>query len=575
MAYLRFNNIILQKKGLKTKKFTINNIEYFFIGDFYNILFDNKLYKLTELKHLLNKYSIETILCNSIGKFFVIKKNKNNIEIFNSFSFAGLYFIKEKEKFYFATNEKEILKKIKNIKISKNFIHFYLNAHRQISYLPLNGIDQRVSRLPSGMSLLINNKNQYKYNLYSRNNTYFYNKNFLVYNKIFSNIFNSYKKNIKKKITILFSGGMDSTVLIAKAIENKINFDSVYFNRAMKLNICEMMVKYLSKKFKFKSKIVEMQNEKLNENNFNKNKKLKSHYNIIGSIKELVYQNNYDKNKIFMSGQNADTLYYVDTFAPNTYIISFNRLLGILKSIHLRFFYTNFFLKIITNNFFLKLLMIDKNQFFKKKIENLIFSYDEHVSWINLPKKNNKDYFLTNRKKYFLNPFLKLLKIKNFDNLNQKDLYRILISVKWLRFVVNTHLYFNELGVFHKSKFITPFSEGPMVNYFSNNHVDLKEIFSIKPFQKKIIKNILGFNFLFKQISLRLSVLFTKKYRTILKNNSNNIKVDKNLKLINLFLLRKLKKHKLKYDKFLNIKKFNINQKIRFLNFLIFFSKIK
>jgi len=272
MAYLRFDNIILQKKGHKTKKITINNIEYFFIGDFYNILFDNKLYKLSELKYLLNKYSIETILCNSIGKFFVIKKSKDNIEIFNSFSFAGLYFIKEKGIFYFATNEKEILKKIKNIKISKDFIHFYLNAHRQISYLPLNGIDQRVSRLPSGMSLLINNKNQYKYNLYARNNTYFYNKNFLVYNKIISNIFNSYKKNIKKKITILFSGGMDSTVLIAKATENKINFDSVYFNRAMKLNICEMMVKYLSKKFKFKSKIVEMQNEKLNENNFNKSK---------------------------------------------------------------------------------------------------------------------------------------------------------------------------------------------------------------------------------------------------------------------------------------------------------------
>ena len=98
-------------------------------------------------------------------------------------------------------------------------------------------------------------------------------------------------------------------------------------------------------------------------------------------------------------------------------------------------------------------------------------------------------------------------------------MYKIISSVKWFRFVINVYLYFNELGRFHRSNFITPFSEGPLVNYFSNNHVDLKETILIKPFQKKIVKNTLGFNFLIKQIFLRLSVFYKKKYRLILKEN--------------------------------------------------------
>ena len=77
--------------------------------------------------------------------------------------------------------------------------------------------------------------------------------------------------------------------------------------------------------------------------NFLQSKKLISHYNIIGSPKELKYQDNYTNNMVYMSGQNADTLYCVDTFAPNTYSITFNRLFAIIKTIHLRFFIQIFF----------------------------------------------------------------------------------------------------------------------------------------------------------------------------------------------------------------------------------------
>ena len=77
MAILKINNLIFQKNNLKLKRIKVNQIEYIFIGDFYNILLDDKLYNLSNLKNLLEKYSIETIITNSIGSFFLIVKKKN------------------------------------------------------------------------------------------------------------------------------------------------------------------------------------------------------------------------------------------------------------------------------------------------------------------------------------------------------------------------------------------------------------------------------------------------------------------------------------------------------------------
>ena len=572
MTILKINNLIIQKNNLKLKRIKISQLEYIFIGNFHNILLDNNLYSLSNLKSLLEKYSIETIITNSIGNFFLIIKNKKFVRILNSFAFGGLYFIEKKDKFIFSTREFDLIKELKSLEIENEQFNFYINAHRQISYLPFNGIDRRIKRLPSGMSVSFPNKKKFIYDFYFLKNTYLYKKNFESYNLILDKILKSYKKNIKKRITLLFSGGLDSTVLFGKSIENKIKFQTLYFNRAMKLNICEMMVNFLSDKYKINSKILNQRSEKLSKKNFLQSKKLISHYNIIGSPKELKYQDNYTNNMVYMSGQNADTLYCVDTFAPNTYSITFNRLFAIIKTIHLRFFYTNIFLRIMSNNLILKIFGINKKEFIKSKIKNLMFSEREHVNWFYDPKKKNNKFY-KHRQKYFYKPLIKILKIKDFDKIDHIKLYKIISSVKWFRFVINAHLYFNELGRFHRSNFITPFSEGPLVNYFSNNHVDLKETILIKPFQKKIVKNTLGFNFLIKQIFLRLSVFYKKKYRLILKEKL--IQNYDNLDLIDELLNKNIKKHK-KFDKknFV-LSKLNNAQKIRLINFLYFFRKFK
>ena len=191
---------------------------------------------------------------------------------------------------------------------------------------------------------------------------------------------------------------------------------------------------------------------------------------------------------MYLSGQNADTLYYIDTFAPNTYQIFVNRFLQIIKSLHLRLFYSRFFLNLLLMILF-KILFVNKNDFYKKRILRLISSGDEHISY--LKTSNNINNKLINfREKTFLKPLLKILKIKNFYQLNADKLFNLLIKIKWLRFVVNTHLSFYENGRYNNSEFFTIYTEGPLVNFFGTNKIGITEIFLLNLINKRLLKNI-------------------------------------------------------------------------------------
>jgi len=571
MSYLRLSNTIFNLKKLKIKKIIVNRNEYYFIGNFFNFLIEDNLYKISDFKNLIKKFSFETLISNSIGKFFVIKKKSSNIEIITSTSFSGLFFIKRGTNYFFTTSENEILKKKNKIMLSKDYLSFFISSHRQIAYSPFIGMDSEIKRIPSGLRLTIN-RSLHKFDFYTNKNEYFYENNFKNYDKILDLIFLSYKRNIKKKITILFSGGMDSCVLISKAIYNKLNFQGLYINRAMKMNICELMVKYLSKKYSFRNKIITKNDKKFNFNFLKKNKKFKFHYNLIQSVDEISNPNHIQKNQVYLSGQNADTLYYIDTFAPNTYQIFVNRFLQIIKSLHLRLFYSRFFLKLITNDFLFKILFVNKNDFYKKRILRLISSGDEHISY--LKTSNNINNKLINfREKTFLKPLLKILKIKNFYQLNSDKLFNLLTKIKWLRFVVNTHLSFYENGRYNNSEFFTIYTEGPLVNFFGTNKIGITEIFFIKPYQQKIIKKYLNFNFLVKQIKLRLRVKFSRKYK--------KLKTEREFNAENTNILNKLATTYIDQSKFLiipikNLKiKLNNFQKIRILNLIVFLKNLQ
>ena len=95
---------------------------------------------------MLEKYSIETIITNSIGNFFLIIKNKKFVRILNYLHLV-VYILLKKDKFIFSTREFDLIKELKSLEIENEQFNFYINAHRQISYLPFS-IDRRIKDCP-------------------------------------------------------------------------------------------------------------------------------------------------------------------------------------------------------------------------------------------------------------------------------------------------------------------------------------------------------------------------------------------------------------------------------------------
>ena len=128
-------------------------------------------------------------------------------------------------------------------------------------------------------------------------------------------------------------------------------------------------------------------------------------------------------------------------------------------------------------------------------------------------------------------------------------------------------------GRYNNSEFLTIYSEGPLVNFFGTNKIGIKEIFFIKPYQQKIIKKYFNFNFLIKQIKLRLNVKFSTKYK--------KLEVEKNYLTENTDILNKLTMKYINHYRFLDISLRNLNKKLsntqkkRILKIIIFLKNLK
>ena len=111
-----------------------------------------------------------------------------------------------------------------------------------------------------------------------------------------------------------------------------------------------------------------------------------------------------------------------------------------------------------------------------------------------------------------------------------------------LRFVINTKLLYANYENYFNVKILTPYSEGPMVNFFYNYKLKFKEIFFIKDLQNYIIKKHENRSFWALQIFLKSKY----KLANFLKNKKKNVKK---------------KQSKLKIEKYADFKKIKFNSK--------------
>lgn len=530
-------------------------------GKFIDIFIDNKVYEIKSLPILLQKYNIETIITNSVGSFFLIEKNKQNTIIYNSFGNSSLFFQIKKNSILLDNSEKKFLDK-KNQYNFKNYI-FFIKSHRHIGLNPFKDITFKNNRLPSGYSCTINSSNINYLSIIKKNN-YLYLDNNENYLKILTKILKIYKKRYKN-LELAISGGMDSVVLFLILAKNKTNFSTYFsmgYGEPIPDSISNLMINYLCKKYKKKNIL-----KKPISKDFEYFKKELKHHYSFHFMKNQINKNLFLTKKNFIVGQNLDTLYYNDTFAPNTWIINLRKIFIILKTSHLRFISTNFFFNILSflakirKKFNLRNNLISQLSYISK-------SPNEHEP-IFLNKKNFKQY---NRMQFFFNPLLKTLNLKKKSTFTPIELSQFVKDIKWLRFVINTRLLYSNYETFSKVRVLTPYSEGPMVNFFYNYKLSLKEVFFIKDLQNYVFKKYENNSFWTTQIILKLKY----KFKNIFKKKNNHKQEVQKTPEKNLRYMDKLKFNN-KNIKYLNksLIKFckNENEVLRLKNLLMFLDK--
>ena len=442
--------------------------------------YDNYMSREKIIQGLKNKNTenILKIIKNCVGKFSFIIKEGARVYIINSFASPGLYLIFD-NKYILTTNEKYVF----NLYYKKNgltddILDDYLTGNHLSFRHPFTFFGE-FDRIPGGHYININdykiNGNHETSSLLKFSREVY--TDFDIIDKLHKRlgaIIQSYHYNYGKgKLNLAFSGGLDSSIIMAIMIEKNIDFDS-YFIEYNGKNSIDSLISHqiaarLGKKINFlpsaTSKITNEQLHKHMHSGFFQMNNLKYIYapTITGYFLE---------NKNLISGQNADSLYAIDTFLPGTEVTGVNRYHHIINGLQHRLVYNKYTLKESINN-----KEIDKTLLNKIMQYYLMNIGDEHVILNNNFKKE-----LGHLKLIKLDRYKKLFpKHNKIEDIIQTDNYNTALRyIKILRNNINTAQNYNEMGRSYGLTRSCPFNEGPIYDLFINYKIKIYDIMSPK-----------------------------------------------------------------------------------------------
>ena len=390
-------------------------------------------------------------------------------------------------------DENNLLQKI-GPQFSSELVDYIGNSHQLVVRPPLSffGLNNSL-RVPAGHEALLNLRN-FKLNIYSfvhGNSTYI---NLFNLSNTLRSILSVYNTFYKGDIGVSFSGGLDSSCL-ASILSNMglneipmIHLDyhgssslrsTVSFNIAKYLGFTNILhlprfgskvsldglINTLSTSF------MQLPNEM-----------------YIGNPSQF-YKNTFPKYMI--TGQGADSIYAIDTFAPATELTGTKRIKQIVNGCDLRLDFSA--IRINKNLNLAPQSNLDStivsNKFLNSIIASQSYTLNEHAPYRPLfPKKYTASHQVSHSLSY--NQTIQLLSSYSSTQCNPSSIYRYL---KWIRANANVaNQYHNFIP--QQSFKLTPFLEGPVVRQFFNYEISEFECLSVKPHFETLFSHNCGLN---------------------------------------------------------------------------------
>ena len=525
--------------------------------------------------------------------FLSIEENLSTT-FYSSFSSGGLFFCINNSNIKFSRNESEIFKLTDNaiLDIDESELLSNMTLNTIFCRSPFKTFLNDVHRVPAAAISVID------YETKKINNDFCFVKKSLskenrdeAFAEILNKVLKLYASHFGNNIYLFFSGGIDSSLLMANFKKIKNNIRSIFIPYHGKKSRTTYLATFLSKMLRSKFQIADMN---INDIGFIKESSM-SGFGALPGMQYIGAGNRVDYLDIkadhinVISGQNADTLLHVDTFSPASSVIGYKRFFKNKKSRKLRYIYSNSNLKYIESfNDFKKLLM---------HVSSGLVEHEE----LNLKKQDDEiqKIIREHKIKHSYEPIAKIFdkKYKFEQEYNNLELdYRIFFIkiMRWYRSVQNVPTnYFNLSKASKVNRFI-PFTEGPLANFFINlsilpidsyfeKRIIYKHFFRLTGFYYRFLIN-LGFIVNLPKLVLdKIQFKFFNR-KLIADSYLNNISYLKQLtkdhkKVHNIFHSESIKKYLNELQKIIdenNLSAVNLNKQdeiVRYAGSIYFLSK--
>lgn len=445
---------------------------------------------LQHISKLKDFDSLENFLLKSIGSFFILIKSKNESRCYSSLVHNGFYFCKDSKDNVINISEEESDLISEDTKLKDQVLKRIGKVAPGLARFPLSSMFEGIERCPAGA--YISHTNEIKTKNYLKKAFKDSNSDFdiklsadLLERRLYL-ILKAYKE-FYKDISLFMSGGIDSSVLLA--VLKKYGLDAAHYfipysgEKSNNRKIAE----YVTNHFQEELSIVEK--DKLSKSE-EKELLIKRCSSGPGSLMGAMYSGYYSRKNInprtVITGQNLDSMYHIDTFAPNTEYTGIYRFLVLLKSSILRLRYTK--INVVFQN--LKSYLFNDPKIKSSQFDQTLNSDFEHVKSKVL--ENDHAYSKVKNKET-----LKLKKFLNLDdhfNLNLTSQNSYFKLIKFFRFVQNTYSNYYVLCKSEDILRVNPYGEGPILSILINYKLPLSSIFKIKTHSHILFKKLSGYH---------------------------------------------------------------------------------
>ena len=479
--------VISKQKPLAIEGKHINVSLY---GSLIGLIKEENLHYSSQAIELISEISsfedFENFLYQSIGSYFCVVTIDHESRCYSSLVHNGFYFVHEPESETIKVSEEESDLINEFTLVKENSIKRVGIANPGLMRFPFFSMFENISRCPAGTFI---SENEILINDYLRN---VFDHTISLDNQLSVDLFEKRLSLILKaysayygELSLFMSGGIDSSLILSILNKYKISTNN-YFIPYSGINsnnrkIAEYVTNYLN------SELQLVEKDKLSETDFIDlllNRSRSGPGAMLGFMYKDYYQRRNIENRTVITGQNLDSMYHVDTFAPNTEYTGLYRALVILKSSLLRIRYTS--LNVFLTN--LKTLLFSNSDIRIKQFIDTLISDEEHFkSSSDTPDIGYQK--LKEKEAERLSNFLNINKEAKLTSYTQNLYFK---AIKFFRFVQNTYSNYYVLSKAEDLRRINPYGEGPILELLITYKLPIFSIFKIKHISHSLFKRLVG-----------------------------------------------------------------------------------